>query len=68
MSAHLPDRCGGRVRRPSGSDAPEGAAATAGEEVRLSPLGQAFIDALRDDDRFRDIIADPWGDHGPAAA
>lgn len=68
MSAHLPDRCGGRVRRPSGTDPAETAAVAAGEEVRLSSLGQAFIDALRDDERFRDIIADPFGDHGPAAA
>jgi transposase len=68
MSAHHPDRCGGRVRRPSVPEPAEAPAVAAREEVRLSSLGQAFIDALRDDDRFRDIIADPWGEHGPATA
>jgi hypothetical protein len=64
MSSRLPDRCGARVRHAS---EPELAPVAGGEEVALSALGQAFIDALRDDERFRDIIADPFGDHGPVA-
>lgn len=59
-----PERCGGRGHRPT-APIDDAVAVTAGDEVVLSPLGQAFIDALRDDERFRDIIDDPFGDHGP---
>jgi hypothetical protein len=39
------------------------------EELGLTTLGAAFIDLLRDDERFRDVIADPFGEHhDPAAA
>jgi len=38
------------------------------EELGLTALGQAFVEALREDPRYRDLIADPFGDHGPAAA
>ncbi|QEC47307.1 hypothetical protein FSW04_06705 [Baekduia soli] len=59
--AHPPDdRCESRQRRrPIDHDHP---GPVADDEVGLSPLGRAFLDALRDDDRFRDIIADPFGE------
>jgi hypothetical protein len=38
------------------------------EEVGLTTLGAAFIDLLRDDERFRDVIADPFGEHHDPAA
>jgi hypothetical protein len=63
MAALRKDRCGTRHRRqtpehdvcplPDGQDV-----------VGLTPLGHALLDALRDDPRYRDIIADPFGDHG----
>jgi hypothetical protein len=61
------ERCGIRLRRPIPE--PEGCAGVAdGDDMALTPLGDALLEALRDDERFRDIIADPFGDHGPAAA
>lgn len=63
MSTRPPDRCGGRIRRPGEVPMPPGVAAR--EEVALSSLGAAFIEALRDDERFAAIIADPFGEHGP---
>ncbi|HEX5926913.1 MAG TPA: hypothetical protein VFY45_24015 [Baekduia sp.] len=38
------------------------------EELGLTTLGAAFIDLLRDDERFRDVIADPFGEHQDPAA
>jgi hypothetical protein len=40
---------------------------TEADELSLTALGQQFIEALRDDPRFRDVIADPFGEHGPPA-
>jgi hypothetical protein len=38
------------------------------EELGLTTLGAAFIDLLRDDERFRDVIADPFGENHDSAA
>jgi hypothetical protein len=66
MAPRRNDRCGSRFRRaaPDLDHTP----VTDDDEVVLTTLGQAFIEALRDDERYRDVIADPFGDHGPAAA
>jgi hypothetical protein len=65
MAPGSDDRCGARFRRhPPERDThlPET------QPLGLTSLGAALLDALREDERFRDIIADPFGDHGPAAA
>jgi hypothetical protein len=67
MTPRRHDRCGTRFRR-AAPDLEPPTPVTDGDEVSLTPLGQQFIDALREDERFRDIIADPFGDQGPAAA
>jgi hypothetical protein len=57
------DWCGARLRRgrrPSRQD-PE-PRPPEGQELGLTTLGAALIEALRDDERFRDVIADPFGD------
>jgi hypothetical protein len=67
MAQRRDDRCGSRFRRPVPDIEPNPAVQEA-DELSLTSLGQQFIEALRDDPRFRDVIADPFGDHGPAAA
>jgi hypothetical protein len=60
MALRRDDRCGARVRRDKNdheTHVPET------EELGLTGLGAAFIDLLRDDERFRDVIADPFGEH-----
>jgi hypothetical protein len=66
MAPRRNDRCGARFRRavPDLDPLP----VHEDEELSLTALGQAFIEALRDDERFRDVIADPFGEDGPAAA
>jgi hypothetical protein len=63
------DRCGARLRRdrPSQQDSEPHVPET--QELGLTALGAALIEALRDDERFRDAIADPFGDdEGDGAA
>jgi hypothetical protein len=62
MAQRSDDRCGARVRRPAPAIEPH---LPETQGLGLTPLGAAFLDALRDDERFRDLIADPFGDHGP---
>lgn len=40
------------------------------ELLGLTPTGRALMDLLREDERFRDVLADPYGETGapPAAA
>ena len=65
MAHRRDDRCGARLRRDK-TDAEPHVPET--EELGLTGLGAAFIDLLRDDERFRDVIADPFGEqHDPAA-
>jgi hypothetical protein len=66
MAPRRNDRCGARFRRA----VPDTEQSDLGEsdELSLTNLGQAFIEALREDERFRDVIADPFGEHGPTAA
>jgi hypothetical protein len=66
MAPRRDDRCGARLRREKTDIEPHMAES---EELGLTNLGAAFIDLLRDDERFRDVIADPFGEHhDPAAA
>lgn len=66
MAHRRDDRCGARLRRDK-TDAEPHVPET--EELGLTSLGATFIDLLRDDERFRDVIADPFGEHhDPAAA
>ena len=54
------DRCGGRFRRKTPESEQPHVPET--QELGLTNLGEAFIDALRNDDRLRDVIADPFGE------
>jgi hypothetical protein len=56
------DRCGFRQRR----SLPESEHSTlaSGDVLGLSARGLALLDVLRDDPRYRDLLADPFGD-GP---
>ncbi|MCW2985085.1 MAG: hypothetical protein JWR63_2655 [Conexibacter sp.] len=65
MALRRDDRCGSRFRRGSTDDEPH---VPETEPLGLTGLGEAFIDALKDDERFRDVFADPFGEkQGPAA-
>jgi hypothetical protein len=63
MAPRRDERCGARFRRvhlelepPVEPHVPET------DELGLTSLGEAFIEALRHDERFRDVIADPFGE------
>jgi hypothetical protein len=60
MAHRSDDRCGARLRRDKTDLEPH---MPDTEELGLTNLGAAFIDLLRDDERFRDVIADPFGEH-----
>jgi hypothetical protein len=67
MPARRDDRCGARARRRT-SDAAEPHVPET-QPLGLTADARALLDALRDDPRFRDVIADPFGEHGtPPAA
>jgi hypothetical protein len=66
MASRRDDRCGARFRRAAPDFEPS--PVDDGDDLALTSLGQQFLEALRDDPRFRDVIADPFGEHGPAAA
>jgi hypothetical protein len=65
MAHRRDDRCGARLRRDQNDPEPH---VPETEELGLTGLGSAFIDLLRDDERFRDVIADPFGEHPDPAA
>jgi hypothetical protein len=67
LASRRDDRCGARVRRRATPDAVEPHVPET-EALGLTAAGQALMDALRDDPRYRDLIADPFGEHGPAPA
>jgi hypothetical protein len=58
-------RCGARLRRSKTDPEPH---VPETKELGLTGLGAAFIDLLRDDERFRDVIDDPFGEHPDPAA
>ena len=62
MAPPADDRCGIRHRR--GVSESDHSTLSNGDVLTLSPRGMALLDALRDDPRYRDLIADPFGD-GP---
>jgi hypothetical protein len=65
MAPRRKDRCGSRFRRGASDDEPH---VPETKELGLTGLGEAFIEALKDDERFRDVLADPFGEkQGPAA-
>ncbi len=65
MTPRRDDRCGTRFRRSTSDDEPH---VPETEALGLTGLGEAFIDALKEDERFRDVFADPFGEkQGPAA-
>jgi hypothetical protein len=61
MAALRKDRCGTRARRQMTE--PDACRLPDAQDIGLTPLGHAMLEALRDDPRYRDVIADPWGDH-----
>jgi hypothetical protein len=63
MAPLADDRCGSRLRR-SVTDLSDHSTLANGDVLTLSPRGVAFLDALRDDPRYRDLLADPFGDAG----
>jgi hypothetical protein len=60
MMAPRDERCGARFRRQTPESEQPHVPET--QELGLTTLGEAFIDALRNDERFRDVIADPFGE------
>jgi hypothetical protein len=65
MATRRDDRCGARFRRAFHDAAEPHVPETS--ELGLTSLGAAFIDALRDDERFREVIADPFDADEPGA-
>ena len=63
MAHRRDDRCGARVRRDKSDKNDHEPHVPETGELGLTGLGAAFIDLLRDDERFRDVIADPFGEH-----
>jgi hypothetical protein len=62
MAARRDRFCGARFRRAALDLEPS--PVVEDDDVALTPLGAAFMDALRQDERYRDIMADPFGEHG----
>jgi hypothetical protein len=66
MAPRSLQRCGARFRRDKSEPEPH---VPESEPLSLTKAGEAFIEALRDDERFRDVIADPFGEQqGPTQA
>jgi hypothetical protein len=67
MAPRPDDRCGARSRRTTHDPEPH---VPETELLGLTPAGRALMDLLREDERFRDVLADPFGETGapPAAA
>jgi hypothetical protein len=63
MAPRRDHACGARFRRDKTAEAEPEPHVPETEELGLTGLGAAFIDLLRDDERFRDVIADPFGEH-----
>jgi DNA-binding HxlR family transcriptional regulator len=65
MASRRKDRCGARFRRPTPDDEPH---VPETQELGLTGLGEAFIEALKHDERFSEVLADPFGEQreGPA--
>lgn len=70
MAPRRIDRCGARFRRGSTDAEPKASEphVPETEELSLTGLGMDFIEMLRNDERFREIIADPFGDHPQTSA
>jgi hypothetical protein len=66
MAPRRDDRCGARNRRRA-HDAPDPHLPET-EPLGLTAAGQALMDALRDDERFADLLDDPFGEQGPSPA
>ena len=67
MPTRRDERCGARFRRATPEPDPEAEIVVQeADELSLTSLGQQFLEALRDDPRFRDVIADPFGDDEPS--
>jgi hypothetical protein len=52
------DRCGSRSRR--GLSEHDHSTVAGGDALTLSAAGRALLDALATDERYRDLIADPF--------
>lgn len=59
MAPRRDERCGARFRRAHHELEPH---VPETQELGLTSLGEAFIEALRNDERFADVIADPFGE------
>jgi hypothetical protein len=57
MPPRRDENCGARFRRGTADDEPH---VPETEALGLTGLGEAFIDALKEDERFREVIADPF--------
>jgi hypothetical protein len=61
MAPRRDEPCGARFRRAPHDTQPH---VPETQELGLTTLGEAFLEALRDDERFRDLIADPFDNTG----
>lgn len=63
MAARRDTICGARFRRAVLLTQPSPVAED--DDVALTPLGAAFVAALHQDERYRHIMADPFGRQRP---
>lgn len=68
MASRRKDRCGARFRRRTSENETEPHVPET-QELGLTGLGETLIEALKHDERFSEVIADPFGEkqEGPAA-
>jgi DNA-binding HxlR family transcriptional regulator len=66
MAPRRKDPCGARFRRRTLEDEPH---VPETQELGLTGLGEDLIEALKHDERFREVFADPFGEmqEDPAA-